>query len=54
MAPKISAASAPAATPAWPWKYSMTSERGAKAVKRHQAVSGYWHYLATFARHCLS
>ena len=26
------------------------SERGAKAAKRHQAVSGYWHSLATLAR----
>ena len=24
------------------------SERGAKAAKRHQAVSGYWHSLATY------
>lgn len=24
-------------------------ERGAKAAKRHQAVSGYWHTLATLA-----
>ena len=29
------------------------SERGAKAAKRHQAVSGYWHNLATLARWCL-
>ena len=28
------------------------SERGAKAAKRHQAVSGYWHCLATLARWC--
>ena len=28
------------------------SERGAKAVKRHQAVSGYWHTLHTLARWC--
>ena len=28
------------------------SERGAKAVKRHQAVSGYWYSLATLARWC--
>jgi transposase len=28
------------------------SERGAKADKRHQAVSGYWHSLATLARWC--
>jgi hypothetical protein len=26
------------------------SERGAKAAKRHQAVSGYWHSLTTLAR----
>jgi len=28
------------------------SERGARAAKRHQAVSGYWHSLATLARWC--
>ena len=28
------------------------SERGAKAAKRHQAVSGYWHSLATLTRWC--
>jgi hypothetical protein len=28
------------------------SERGAKAAKRHQAVSGYWHSLAALARWC--
>ena len=28
------------------------SERGAKAAKRHQAVSGYWHSLATLDRWC--
>jgi transposase len=28
------------------------SERGAKAAKRHQAVSGYWHTLATPGRWC--
>jgi transposase len=28
------------------------SERGAKAAKRHQAVSGYWHTLHTLARWC--
>jgi Transposase IS66 family len=28
------------------------SERGAKAAKRHQAVSGYWHTLATLTRWC--
>jgi transposase len=28
------------------------SEQGAKAAKRHHAVSGYWHSLATLARWC--
>ena len=28
------------------------SERGAKAAKRHQAVSGYWHTQHTLARWC--
>jgi hypothetical protein len=28
------------------------AERGAKAAKRHQVVSGYWHTLATLARWC--
>ena len=28
------------------------SERGAKAAKRHQAVSGYWHSPETLARWC--
>ena len=28
------------------------SERGAKAGKRNQAVSGYWHSLTTLARWC--
>ena len=28
------------------------SERGAKAAERHQAVSGYWHSLATLTRWC--
>jgi transposase len=28
------------------------SERGAKAAKRHQAVSGYWHSPATLTRWC--
>ena len=28
------------------------SERGAKAARRHQAVSGYWHSLPTLARWC--
>jgi transposase len=28
------------------------AERGARAAKRHQAVSGYWHSLATLARWC--
>ena len=27
-------------------------ERGAKAARRHQAVSGYWHCLATLSRWC--
>ncbi|HEY2268503.1 MAG TPA: transposase [Streptosporangiaceae bacterium] len=31
---------------------SNVAERGAKAAKRHQAVSGYWHSLATLARWC--
>jgi len=34
-----------------PWTTNV-SERGAKAAKRHQAVSGYWHNLATLARWC--
>jgi transposase len=29
-----------------------TCERGAKAAKRHQAVSGYWHTQTTLARWC--
>jgi hypothetical protein len=29
---------------------SNVSERGAKAAKRHQAVSGYWHSLARWCR----
>jgi len=28
------------------------SEQGAKAAKRHQAVSGYWHTQQTLARWC--
>jgi len=28
------------------------AERGAKAAKRHQAISGYWHSLDTLARWC--
>ena len=28
------------------------AERGAKAAKRHEAVSGYWHTLAALARCC--
>jgi transposase len=31
---------------------SNVSERGAKAARRHQAVSGYWHSLRTLARWC--
>jgi hypothetical protein len=31
---------------------SNVSEQGAKAAKRHQAISGYWHTQATAARWC--
>ena len=31
---------------------SNVSEQSAKAAKRHQAVSGYWHTQATLARWC--
>ena len=31
---------------------SNVSERGAEKAKRHQAVSGYWHSLATLGRWC--
>lgn len=34
-----------------PWTNNV-SERGAKAARRHQAVSGYWHTLRTLARWC--
>lgn len=34
-----------------PWTNNV-SERGAKAAKRHQPVSGYWHTLRTLARWC--
>jgi transposase IS66 family protein len=37
--------------PAVEWTNNV-SERGAKAAKRHQAVSGYWHSGATLARWC--
>jgi hypothetical protein len=37
--------------PAVEWTNNI-SERGAKAAKRHQAVSGYWHTQATLARWC--
>ena len=37
--------------PAAEWTNNV-SERGAKAAKRHQAVSGYWHTPATLARWC--
>ena len=37
--------------PAVEWTNNV-SERGAKAAKRHQAVSGYWHTQATLARWC--
>ncbi len=34
-----------------PWT-SNASEQAIKGPKRHQAVSGYWHTLATLARYC--
>jgi hypothetical protein len=34
-----------------PWTNN-ASEQAIKAPKRHQAVSGYWHTLATLARYC--
>jgi transposase len=37
--------------PAVEWTNNV-SERGAKAAKRHQAVSGYWHSQTTLARWC--
>ena len=37
--------------PAVEWTNNV-SEHGAKAAKRHQAVSGYWHTQATLARWC--
>ena len=37
--------------PAAEWTNNV-SERGAKAAKRHQAVSGYWHTQHTLARWC--
>jgi hypothetical protein len=37
--------------PAVEWTNNV-SERGAKAAKRHQAVSGYWHTHNTLARWC--
>ena len=37
--------------PAVDWTNNV-SERGAKAAKRHQAVSGYWHTQGTLARWC--
>lgn len=37
--------------PAVEWTNNV-SERGAKAVKRHQNVSGYWHTNQTLARWC--
>jgi transposase len=39
------------AEPAVEWTNNV-SERGAKAAKRHQAVSGYWHTQTTLARWC--
>ncbi|HEY2268406.1 MAG TPA: IS66 family transposase [Streptosporangiaceae bacterium] len=37
--------------PAVDWTNNV-SERGAKAARRHQAVSGYWHSQRTLARWC--
>ena len=37
--------------PAVEWTNNI-SERGARAAKRHQAVSGYWHTQTTLARWC--
>lgn len=37
--------------PAVDWTNNV-SEQGAKAAKRHQAVSGYWHNQRTLARWC--
>jgi transposase len=37
--------------PAVDWTNNV-AERGAKAAKRHQAVSGYWHSQRTLARWC--
>jgi hypothetical protein len=37
--------------PAVEWTNNV-SERGAKAAKRHQSVSGYWHTRKTLARWC--
>lgn len=37
--------------PAVDWTNNV-SEQGAKAARRHQAVSGYWHTQATLARWC--
>jgi hypothetical protein len=37
--------------PAVDWTNNVC-EQGAKAAKRHQAVSGYWHTQATLARWC--
>jgi transposase len=34
-----------------PWTNN-ASEQAIKGPKRHQAVSGYWHSLATLARYC--
>ena len=34
-----------------PWTNN-ASEQALKGPKRHQAVSGYWHSLATLARYC--
>ena len=34
-----------------PWTNN-ASEQAIKGPKRHQAISGYWHFLATLARYC--
>jgi transposase len=34
-----------------PWA-STAGEQAVKGPKRHQAVSGYWHFVATLARYC--
>ncbi|GIH70960.1 hypothetical protein Mth01_32130 [Sphaerimonospora thailandensis] len=34
-----------------PWTNN-SSEQALKGPKRHQAVSGYWHTMATLSRYC--